>query len=61
MSVRNSNRAGDASTMMSGAAPRIVFRSRENRGGRQRFTPALQAGLMQELWTMERLYHEVIA
>jgi hypothetical protein len=37
------------------------WRSRENHGGRQRLTPAMQAGITQELWTMERLYDEVMA
>jgi hypothetical protein len=37
------------------------WRSRENVGGRQRLTPALQAGITSELWTMERLYDQVRA
>ena len=37
------------------------WRSRENKGGRYRLTAAMQAGLTQELWTMERLYDEVMA
>ena len=35
-------------------------RSRENTGGRQRLTPAMQAGITRELWGMERLYDEVM-
>lgn len=34
--------------------------SQENTGGRQRLTPAIQAGIVNELWTMERLYDEVL-
>jgi len=30
-------------------------------GGRQRLTPAMQAGVTNELWTMDRLYDEVMA
>jgi hypothetical protein len=30
-------------------------------GGRQRLTPAMQAGITNELWTMDRLYDEVMA
>jgi len=37
------------------------WRSRENTGGRYRLTAAMQAGLTNELWTMERLYDEVMA
>jgi hypothetical protein len=36
------------------------WRSRENQGGRQRLTPAMQAGITNELWTMDRLYDEVM-
>lgn len=36
------------------------WRSRENTGGRQRLTPAMQAGIVRELWGLERLYDEVI-
>jgi hypothetical protein len=36
------------------------WRSRENKGGRQRLTP-MQAGITHELWTMDRLYDEVMA
>jgi len=36
------------------------WRSRENTGGRYRFTPAMQAGITNELWTMDRLYDEVM-
>ena len=31
---------------------------RENEGGRYRLTPAMQAGVVRELWDMERLYDE---
>jgi len=36
------------------------WRSRENHGGRQRLTPAMQAGITKELWTMERQSDEVM-
>ena len=39
----------------------LLWRSRENTGGRQRLTPAMQAGIVSELWDMERLYDEVMA
>jgi len=39
----------------------FCWRSRENKGGRQRLTPAMQVGITNELWTMERLYDEVMA
>ena len=39
----------------------FCWRSRENHGGRQRLTAAMQAGLTHELWTMDRLYDEVMA
>lgn len=38
----------------------FCWRSRENTGGRQRLTAAMQAGLTSELWDMERLYDEVM-
>ena len=37
------------------------WRSRENHGGRQRLTAAMQAGITKELWTLEWLYDEVMA
>lgn len=37
------------------------WRSRENVGGRQRLTPAMQAGITREFWTMDKLYDEVMA
>lgn len=36
------------------------WRSRENKGGRYRLTAAMQAGITNELWTMDRLYDEVM-
>ena len=36
------------------------WRSRENKGGRQRLTPAMQAVITRELWTFDRLYDEVM-
>ena len=41
-------------------AQRPAKRSRENTGGRQRLTPAMQAGVVSELWDMERLYDAVM-
>ncbi|MFO1096546.1 MAG: hypothetical protein U0992_25050 [Planctomycetaceae bacterium] len=37
------------------------WRWRENAGGRYWLTPAMQAGITSELWTMGRLYDEVMA
>lgn len=39
----------------------FCWRMRENHGGRYRLTPAMQAGLTDTLWDMERLYDEVMA
>ncbi len=36
------------------------WRPRENKGGRHRLTPAMQAGLVGQLWDIERLYDEVL-
>jgi hypothetical protein len=39
----------------------FCWHSRENAGVRYRLTPAMQAGITNELWTMDRLYDEVMA
>jgi hypothetical protein len=33
---------------------------RENEGGRMRLTPAMQAGIVNTLWTLEDLYNAVL-
>ena len=38
----------------------FCWRSRENEGGRYRTTAAMQAGIVSELWDMDRLYDEVM-
>ncbi|MFO1094715.1 MAG: hypothetical protein U0992_15625 [Planctomycetaceae bacterium] len=38
-----------------------LYRASLNAGGRYRLTPAMQAGITSELWTMDRLYDEVMA
>jgi len=37
------------------------WRMRENEGGRMRMTPAMQAGVVGTLWSIEDLYDAVIA
>ena len=38
----------------------FCWRMRENTGGRFRLTPAMQAGIVNELWTIEDLYDNVM-
>lgn len=51
----------NAATALHVAYFNFCWRSRENTGGRYRLTAAMQAGITNELWTMERLYAEVMA
>lgn len=39
----------------------FCWRMRENEGGRMRLTPAMQAGVVNTLWTLDTLYNEVMA
>jgi hypothetical protein len=39
----------------------FCWRMRENEGGRLRMTPAMQAGVVDTLWTIEDLYNAVMA
>ena len=40
---------------------RIISRPGAGDGGTLRLIPAMQAGITNELWTMDRLYDEVMA